>query len=209
MTARINSAFSFTTGVYFSNEFLMNNYEIDVDFNVESEIIREQNIALERIKYFLNFCLQNSIFICEDETETIQKYLDADLKVCTLPEEPYDQIISIMLISKLNAINEGRLIVTDITITSTMSDGVWCKHSIEENLGPFTKSGWWNDASIRLTSATKQNKSKKVVKLIKNNITWEDLYLGWEEAPLNITNGPSNGPSNEVMFANFDNKTDK
>jgi hypothetical protein len=205
MTARINSAFAFTTGVYFSNEFILNNYEIDVDFNVESEIIREQNIALERIKYFLNFCLQNSILICEDETETIQKYLDADLKVCTLPEEPYDQIIGIMLISKLNAINEGRLVVTDITISSTMSDGVWCKHSIEENLGPFAKAGWWNDSSIRLTSATKQNKSKKVVKLIKNNVTWEDLYLGWEEAPLNITTGPSN----EVMFANFDNKTDK
>lgn len=205
MTARINSAFSFQTGVYFGNEFILNSYEIDVDFNVESEIIREQNIALERIKYFLNFCLQNSILISEDETETIQKYLDADLKVCTLPEEPYDQIIGIMLITKLNAINEGRLVVTDITISSTMSDGVWCKHSIEENLGPFNAPGWWNDASIRLTSATKQNKSKKVVKLIKNNVTWEDLYLGWEEAPLNITTGPSN----EVMFANFDNKTDK
>jgi hypothetical protein len=205
MTARISSSFTFTSGVYFSNEFVLNNYDIEVDFNVETEIIREQNIALERIKYFLHLCLQNSIFICEDETETIQKYLDADLKLCTLPEEPYDQIIGIMLISKLNSINEGRLIVTDINITSSMSDGVWCKHSIEENLGPFAKSGWWKDASVKTNSLTAKNKSKKVVKLVKNNVTWEDLYLGWEEqVPINIT-----GPSNEVMFATFDNKTDK
>lgn len=205
MTARISSSFSFNTGVYFSNEFLLNIYDIEVDFNVETEIIREQNIALERIKYFLHLCLQNSIFICEDETEAIQKYLDADLKVCTLPEEPYDQIIGIMLISKLNSINEGRLIVTDINITSSMSDGVWCKHSIEENIGPFAKAGWWKDASVRTNSLTAKNRSKKVVKLVKNNVTWEDLYLGWEEqVAINIT-----GPSNEVMFANFDNKTDK
>ncbi len=205
MTARISSSFTFTSGVYFSNEFVLNNYDIEVDFNVESEIIREQNIALERIKYFLHLCLQNSIFICEDETETIQKYLDADLKLCTLPEEPYDQIIGIMLISKLNAINEGRLVVTDINITSSMSDGVWCKHSIEENLGPFARAGWWKDASVKTNSLTAKNRSKKVVKLVKNNVTWEDLYLGWEEqVPINIT-----GPSNEVMFANFDNKTDK
>ena len=205
MTARISSSFTFTSGVYFSNEFVLNNYDIEVDFNVESEIIREQNIALERIKYFLHLCLQNSIFICEDETETIQKYLDADLKLCTLPEEPYDQIIGIMLISKLNAINEGRLVVTDINITSSMSDGVWCKHSIEENLGPFAKAGWWKDASVKTNSLTAKNRSKKVVKLVKNNVTWEDLYLGWgEQVPINIA-----GPSNEVMFANFDNKTDK
>jgi hypothetical protein len=206
MTARINSAFAFTTGVYFGNEFILNNYEIDVDFNVESEIIREQNIALERIKYFLNLCVQNSIFICEDEDEVIQKYLDADLKVCTLPEEPYDQIIGIMLISKLNSINEGRLVVTDITISSSMSDGVWCKHSIEENLGPFNKPGWWNDSSTKINTVSKKNKSKKIVKLIKNNVSWEDLYLGWEETPINAI---TTGPSNEVMFANFDNKTDK
>jgi hypothetical protein len=206
MTARINSSFSFNTGVYFSNEFILNTYDINVDFNVESEQIREQNIALERIKYFLNYCVQNSIFICEDEDEAIQKYLDADLKVCTLPEEPYDQIIGIMLISKLNSILEDRMIVTDIEITSSMSDGVWCKHSMEENLGPFLKPGWWSDSSTKINNITKKNRSKKIVKLVKSNIAWEDVYLGWEETPITTI---ATGPSNEVMFANFDNKTDK
>ena len=34
---------------------------------------------------------------------------EAELKVCTLPEEPYDQIVGIMLMQKLNAIADGRL----------------------------------------------------------------------------------------------------
>ena len=204
MTARVKSSFSFQAGVYFSNEFLLNVYNIDLDFNVETESIREQNIALERIKYFLNYSLQNSIFINENEEDMIQKYLDADLKICTLPEEPYDQIVGIMLLCKLNSITEGKLLVTDITITSSMGDGVWCKHCVEENLGPFALSGWWDDPSNKISSITKKHKSKKIVKLFKNNVSWDDLCLGWEETPIITV-----GPSNEVMFANFDNKTDK
>jgi hypothetical protein len=205
MTARVKSKFSFSAGVYFSNEYTINSYLIDIDFNVEAESIREQNIALERVKYFLEYVLQNSIFIDETCDEMIEKYLDADFRVCTLPEEPYDQIVGIMLISKLNAINEGKLVVTDISISSTMSEGVWCKHSIEENLGPFSTPGWWKESNVKINSLNKKNKSKKVLKLAKPIVTWEELYLSWEEPILNITNGPSN----EVVFANFDNKTDK
>lgn len=205
MTARVNSKFSFSAGTYFGNEFTINNYLLDLDFNVESESVREQNIALERVKYFLNYVLQNSIFIDESEDEYIQKYMDADLKVCTLPEEPYDQIIGIMLIAKLNSINEGKLVVTDISISSTMSDGVWCKHSIEENLGPFNERGWWKESNVKICDVKRKNKSKKVLKLVKHNISWEELYLGWDE-PKNdiITNN-----TNEVVFASFENRQDK
>jgi hypothetical protein len=77
---------------------------------------------------------------------------------------------------------------------------------MEENLGPFNKPGWWNDSSTKITTINKKNKSKKVVKLVKNNVAWEELYLGWEETPITAI---VTGPSNEVMFANFDNKTDK
>jgi len=206
MSARIQRTFEFLAGLHFEEDFYVNQYFVDIYFDINTDSIREQNVALDRIKYFLNERLQNSVFTHSKDTAAIEKYIDAGMKVCTLPEEPYDQIIGIMLISKLNTINEGRLVVTDITISSSMSDGVWCKHSIEENLGPFNKPGWWNDSTIRTTSVTKKNKSKKIVKLIKNNVTWEDLYLGWEETPITpiVT-----GPSNEVMFANFDNKTDK
>ena len=101
MSARIQRNFIFQAGAYFEGRFYMNMYDVDVFFSVETSSIREQNIALDRMKFFLAETLSNSIFIQNTEESTIEKYLLADLKVCTLPEEPYDQIIGIMLMCKI------------------------------------------------------------------------------------------------------------
>ena len=73
---------------------------------VETESIREQNVAMERIKYFLNECLENSIFVQDTEQKIIEKYSSCGFKVCTVPEEPYDQIITLLMLTKLNRINQ-------------------------------------------------------------------------------------------------------
>ena len=111
----------------------------------------------------------------------VEKYLNADLKVCTLPEEPYDQVVGIMLLCKLNAVAEGRLHVDDITIGSSMSDGVSCMIGDDEFLGPFEMNGWWKECSTKINDVAVKRTSKKVVKLIKPGIDWSDVYLTWEE----------------------------
>jgi hypothetical protein len=155
------------------------------------------------MKFFLAETVSNSIFVQDTEESTIEKYLLADLKVCTLPEEPYDQIIGIMLMSKLNAIAEGRLLVTDISITSEMSDGVTVSHSFDENMGPFADDGWWNDSSTRISGIKAGKKSTKIVKLIKPSVDWTDIYLSWNNEKEVIV------PATEVVFANFDSKNKK
>lgn len=199
MTARIQRSFDFMAGVHIGTEMYTNLYEFDASFNVEAESIEEQNIALERIKYFLEECIQHSIMVRDTETETIEKLLNAELRICTLPEEPYDQIIGIMLMNKLNSIAEGRLVITDISITSRLSDGVTCFHSIEENMGPFKLGGWWDDTTTRLTDV--KQKGKKVIKLKKNGFDWAELDLTWlgEKAKKS---------DSEIVFVNFD-KLDK
>jgi hypothetical protein len=205
MTARIQRSFDFQSGIYFTGDFYMNMYEIDLCFNVETESIREQNIALDRIKYFLSECLEHSIIIDERESQAIEKYLSADIKVCTVPEEPYDQIIGIMLMLKLNSIAEGRLSVTDVSIGSRMSDGVSCMFSIDDTLGPFAAKGWWNDSTCKMNNYKHTGKNKKIVKLIKPSVDWDDLYMGWEQKSPFIT---TQTESNEVIFSVVD-KTDK
>lgn len=205
MTARIQRSFDLQLGVHFTGQFYMNLYDIDLHFDIETESISEQNIALERIKYFLADCLENSIVICDTETVAIQKYTSADMRVCVLPEEPYDQIVGIMLLTKLNAIAEGRLVITDIAIGSRMSDGVSCLQNIEDNTGPFANKGWWSDTSIKINSLSHTSTGKKIVKLIKPSTDWSDVCLEWEEKdPFLLNTGCS-----EIVFANFDNKTDK
>lgn len=199
MTARIQRSFDFMAGVHFGTELYTNLYEFDASFNVEAESIEEQNIALERIKYFLEECVQHSIMVHDTETEVIEKLLNADLRICTLPEEPYDQIIGIMLLHKLNSIAEGRLVITDISITSRLSDGVTCFHSIEENMGPFKLGGWWDDTTTRITDV--RQKGKKVIKLKKNSFDWAELDLTW-------LGGEAKKSDSEIVFVNFD-KLDK
>jgi len=195
MTARIQRSFDFMAGVHFGTELYTNLYEFDASFNVEAESIEEQNIALERIKYFLEECVQHSIMVRDTEAEVIEKLLNADLRICTLPEEPYDQIIGIMLMNKLNSIAEGRLVITDISMTSRLSDGVTCFHSIEENMGPFKLGGWWDDNTPRLTDV--KQKGKKVIKLKKTNFDWAEFDLNW------LDEKPEKSDS-EIVFVNFD-----
>ena len=183
MTTRIERDFTFQTGVYFKDQFLMNVYDVSLYMEVETESIREQNVAMERIKYFLNECLENGIFVQDTEHKVIEKYASCGFKVCTLPEEPYDQIVAILLLTKLNSITEGRLVITDITLGSRISDQVKFSCDIESPRGPFELPGWWLESSTSISDPVKASTRKdKIVKLFKTaNTDWADYNLVWKE----------------------------
>ncbi len=202
MTARIFKTIDFLAGTYFNKSFIMNQYSIEMNINIETQNIQEQTIAMQRINYFVFECLENSIMINETEEDVIEKYIDSGFNICTLPEEPYDQVVGIMLLLKLNAIVEGKIVVTDIHITSREGD-VTTMFSIEENTGPFADRGWYNENNVLTTDYIPKNKNKKIVKLSKPKNDWADLYLDYNQEPL-----LSLGKTAEILFATFD-KTEK
>lgn len=150
---------------------------------VETESIREQNVAMERIKYFLNECLENGIFVQDNEHKVIEKYSTCGFKVCTVPEEPYDQIITLLLLTKLNSITEGRLVITDMTLGSRISDDVKFICDIESPRGPLESPGWWTDSGTSIADPIKKSvKKDKIVKLFKTPSTdWAEYNLVWKE----------------------------
>jgi len=150
---------------------------------VETESIREQNVAMERIKYFLNECLENGIFVQDNEHKVIEKYSTCGFKVCTVPEEPYDQIITLLLLTKLNSITEGRLVITDMTLGSRISDDVRFICDIESPRGPLELPGWWSDSGTSIADPIKKSvKKDKIVKLFKTPSTdWAEYNLVWKE----------------------------
>lgn len=182
MATKIEREFAFQAGVYFEGEFLMTIYELSLKMEVNTESIKEQNIAMDRIHYFLHDCLGNSIFVQDSEKKVIEKYIQADIKVCTLPEEPYDQIITILLLLKLNAITEGKLHITELTLHSGLSDDVKFVYDIETvSNHPFGNKGWWADSNTNITYVTKTNKKDKIVRLIKQYCDWDSVGLDWEQ----------------------------
>ena len=181
MATRIERDFSFQAGVHFEGSFIMNVYNLTLLMEVETLSIVEQNIAMDRIIYFLEDTLANSVFVQNTEKKAIEKYTQADIKVCTVPEEPYDQIITILLILKLNAITEGRLNITDIYLESELSDSVRFSYDIETaKHNPFGNKGWWLESSTMMNDVEKTTKKEKIVRLIKHT-DWANVGLEWEK----------------------------
>lgn len=179
---KIEKDLNITSAVHFSDKFLINSYKLTISMIVETENIREQNVAMERLEYFLNEVVCHGIFIDSSETKAIDKYNKAGITVITLPEEPYDQIIGMTLLLKCNAIMEKRLYITDLNIASRLSDHVrFCVLS-EVAEGLFDGDYWWNNPSLSTYDLEKGN-TNKVVKLFDNE--WTELGLTWKDKKVN------------------------
>jgi hypothetical protein len=153
-----------------------------------------QNIAFERLKYYIYSQLNHSIFVNQDHESALEKYHQAGIKTLTLPAEPVDQLLGIMLYCKLNAIMEGRMVINEIEISSDLGERMIYLHATDENLGPFEDPGWWHDVDLPLRS-TLESDNDKVVAM--NNINaWRELELDWPELT-------ASAEDNTVVFAEF------
>ncbi len=184
MHTRIERDFCFQTGLYFENKFHVNVYDIAASMLVETDSIKEQNIAMDRAIHFLTEVLSNSILVHSANSDVIKKYENVDLRVCELPQEPYDQIIAMVVLLKLNSIMENRLKITDLVIGSSLSDGV--RFNIVSEVAESTFSGkhWWNSSCLAITNhRTDGIDHDKVIKLFNDD--WTGLGLSWRETVKN------------------------
>lgn len=182
MNTRIERDFVFDSAIHFANGFYINSYALTLSMLIETESIREQNIALDRLTHFMSVVLNSSIFVEQNDTKVIKKYKDAGIRVCTLPEEPYDQIVALVLLVKLNAIAEGRLKITDLTLSSNLSDGVrFC--TVAEEAENFVETGrtdlWWNVPTLCVEHCQKKE-DDNIVKLF-GQTGWAEHGLEWKE----------------------------
>ena len=179
MTTRVKREFNFVAGIWLHSEYQIGMYSFTVFIEILTDDPYEQSVALERMKYFIDEVVTNSIFIESTENKVIDTFTGLGMKVCVLPLEPYDQAISIALLLKLNAITEGKFNVTNMAFKSQLSDDVEYLIDIEDEVEVYaTKNNWWNDSGSNLSNK-KSNKKDKIVKLHKDN-EWTELDLGWK-----------------------------
>lgn len=182
MNARISKVFLFSAGIYFEQNFIINNYELELFMDVTTENIQEQNIAMDRIKYLFDHCLDSCVFIENKDSKIIELYEKTGMTICPLPDEPYDQVIAALLISKINAITENKLFVTEIKIQSRICDDVVFYVAYNEEADFHNLQGvWWTENSPSITIMYKKPKKDKIVDLKKQSIDWNNLGLGWKQ----------------------------
>jgi hypothetical protein len=180
MTTRIEKDTFFQVGIHFKGNFYVNTYEATLSMLVETTSAREQAIAMARIGHFISVVLQHCLMIQGTETEAIQKYKDAGMRVCELPEEPLDQVIAMVLLQKLNAIIEERMIITDMTLGSVLSEGV--RYNIVSEVAESILNGdyWWNKPCLSISNEEITENQDNILKLFDDN-EWAELGLTWKE----------------------------
>jgi hypothetical protein len=119
--------------------------------------------------------MQDAVLI-DQKNKTIDTWQKTGARVMSFPDDPVDQLVGMMLYSKLSVIAEGKIDINEILVSSVMDDDIIYRQSDSENLGPFEESGWWNDP--KPVWETAKRKSGKVISL-KRTAEWKDLDLDW------------------------------
>jgi len=193
MNVRLYYETAFLAGVYFDDRLQMNSYNVGINLITRTADSANSNIALERVKTFVDG-LNSTVFInsCWPDHEEIMGQMGID--VTTLPEEPVDQIVGMMLYYKLNAVMEGRMEITQLELSSSLGDGVCYLHDEEDPVGPFHQPGWWYDPTAIRTKNTPTDTTINIVKIKHKN--WREFGLDWPDSE-------SKEVANTVVYANF------
>jgi hypothetical protein len=195
MNVRLRHDMHFVAGIYYDGRIRMNNYTLTLWMTTACTDPVDQNTAFERIKYFVYNKIDSTVFVNSAHDQQCQLLWSAGLKITTMPGEPVDQLIGIMLYYKLNAIMEGRMIIEETEITSALGENMTYLHCENEHTDIPAQPDWWQAADpIHCDLALID--SDKVVTMPQAS-TWRELDLCWTVADTNTDTG------NTVVFADF------
>jgi hypothetical protein len=195
MNVRLRYIMPFSAGVYYGGEMRINHYTATVYMTTNTHDPSNHNVAFERIKYFVYEQLDSSIFINLDHRDQCERFVAAGLSVTTMPGDPVDQLVGLMLYHKLNAIMEDRIVVDETEISSVLGESMVYLHSGNEHTDVEHFPDWWTTEcpahSDYMLLAT-----DKVVTMHSAG-AWRELELAWSEPDTTTETG------NIVVFADF------
>lgn len=206
MNVRLQWDTDFLAGVYYQDQLQLNSYSVSCHLQTGTSDSASINVAMDRLRYFIHGVLEHAVFMrCDDSSTSEQAEMlnIMGINIVPLPQEPVDQIIGMMLYYKLNAVMEGRIVLTGIDINSSLGSEVWYCHDMEDDPGPFRSQGWWHNNAALPTLGLSDNQDGKMLRVIPKG--WHELELAWPEESI------PNDQNNTVVYANFarneDNKT--
>ena len=195
MNVRLQYDLDFLAGIYYDERLQLNSYSISMSLLTKTTDALNTNIAMDRLKMFMHGELANTVFINQALRERAEMLQIMGVNVTTLPEEPVDQIVGMMLYYKLNAIMEQRLIVTEVEIESCFGENLVYLHHEDEDTTDIVRPKWWDTADLLHCDAELIQQDKVVA--INHTRTWRELDLAWSD------NTSSTSSGNVVVFADF------
>lgn len=174
----------FMTTVMSYDNIVPNTYEVCLGISPTTNNIDHQNIGFERIKFFLRNICQNSVLVSihNDNFESLKKLTNS--RIMTLPDEPSDQLLVVLLFHKINSVI-GKYFDCDYIILESFQgenikyqyDSDYDSSFIDEKIY-FTrelrekKSPWWYRNDTTITDSFKDMS-------IEQEFTWAELNLSY------------------------------
>lgn len=196
MIIQLSKSWDWSSGVVYDNEFRINDYEVNITFDLLNDKNGEGAIALERIEWWFSSVMQDAVMM-EYEHSLYVNYLQTEQRIILLPNVPLDNMVSSMLFFKLTAIVENRLAIASFSLSSKAND--WLVYTIlptEDTLSTKVDTWWVNPAPICCN--THITSSGNVIPLGKT-VQWHELGLGWVQ-------DDNDGDDNDKQVVKFKNE---
>jgi len=193
--ARLKNQFEFISGMHIAGEMYFNRYALTIDFYTVNSSPEDQNTALDRIAFFLYDTVSRSTFIHQDEVKQIEAFTKAKMPVLTVPGPgPFDPVVLAILVTKMNAIMEDVLVISEAEIISEVSGPlvyVWDSADDEDEVHLLVNdeddTRWWASADPRFGSYPEGVDVDDVEETQPFPLTWEMLNLSWQEDTIEDT----------------------
>lgn len=174
MNVRLNYSIDFTTINVFADKIVPNIYHCDVSLLTNTEESYAQNIAFERLKYFIWEIFEGSVLIKYDNPNVEAFTGLIPEKIIEMPENPFDQIVGMVLFCKLNSIFEEMLLIEELKISSRVGGEIVYNIDLDDNFTTFAahdsdSAPWWLKPNLLTTSVETEE-----------DASWEDLSLSWD-----------------------------
>lgn len=155
-------------------------YTCTITMITASEDTADHNIAYSRIRHWIQNVMQDSILISRNNKH-LREWQATGARCLVIPEDPVDQLVGMMVFSKLSAITQDRLIMHETALHSDLDDDVVYYHSCNDDLGPFQAANWWNDPGPGYVDRCSNRRgNNKVIKLDRKD-EWKDFELDWAD----------------------------
>jgi hypothetical protein len=178
----------FESVICLDNWLMPNLYRCKLDFEINTDDVDHQTIAFERCKIFIESIMADSLMINIENPLLPTLTKKTKQQIITLPSEPLDVIIAAMIFSKLNAILEDKMYLTNLQLTSSQGENIWVHfdqdfHDSFQQLDNklFTEikeTPWWRRSDASVSDWFEFN--KKEVKFHKHVAKWESP-LNWDD----------------------------
>lgn len=124
----------FSCCVVVDTQLLPNTFDVKINLLPTNNTQKNYNVALERINIMFREVLEDSILIGPASVSKFKNAMGLNGIIHTLPDEPYDHLMAIVLHTKITAILEGVFSVEKVSVTSTQGQGVTHTFENEEDI---------------------------------------------------------------------------